>query len=73
MVELGEAIQITDRGRPVAILGPVPDGGPLERLRLAREVQSASADVDDLPDPLVLQAGQEPPSVVLARLRRDER
>lgn len=73
MVERGEVLQITDRGRPVAVLGPLPDGGPLERLRLAGEIQSATADIDDLPDPLVLQPGQEPPSVVLARLRRDER
>jgi hypothetical protein len=30
-------------------------------------------DLDDLPDPLPLGPGQEPPSSVLARLRRDER
>ena len=32
-----------------------------------------AANIDDLPPPLIPQAGQELPSAVLARLRRDER
>ena len=72
-VEAGETIEVTDRGRPVAVLAPVPEGEPLSRLRAAGEVISATADLDDLPEPLPLQPGQEPPSVILARLRRDER
>ena len=69
----GETIEVTDRGRPVALLTPLPEAGPLERLRAAGEVEPATADLNKLPAPLELQAGQEPPSVVLARLRRDER
>ena len=72
-VERGEAVEVTDRGRPVAILSPSPAGGPLDRLRAAGLIESASADFDDLPDPLVLPPGAERPSAVLARLRRDER
>jgi prevent-host-death family protein len=72
-VAAGETIQVTDRGRPVALLTPVPDAGPLERLRAAGDVIAATADLDDLPEPLPLPAGAEPPSAVLARLRRDER
>lgn len=72
-VQRGETLEITDRGRPVALLSPLPDGGPLERLRQAGEVQPASADLDDLPEPLALEPDQESPSAVLARLRRDER
>jgi prevent-host-death family protein len=72
-VEAGETIEVTDRGRPVALLTPVPDAGPLERLRAAGDVTAASADPGDMPAPLPLPPGQEPPSVVLARLRRDER
>jgi prevent-host-death family protein len=72
-VAAGETIEVTDRGRPVALLSPLPEGGPLERLRAAGEVEPATADLDELPAPLRLQAGQEPPSAVLARLRRDER
>jgi len=71
-VEKGETIEITDRGRPVAMLGPLPTGSPLERLRAAGEIDSATGDLDDLATPLDLP-GVERPSEVLARLRRDER
>ena len=54
MVEGGETIEITDRGRPVALLGPLPDGSPLERLRAAGESEPAEGDLDDLPPPLSL-------------------
>jgi antitoxin (DNA-binding transcriptional repressor) of toxin-antitoxin stability system len=72
-VERGETIEITDRGRPVALLGPLPDGSPLERMRAAGEVEPAGAELDELPEPLVLAPGTESPSEALARLRRDER
>jgi len=72
-VATGETIEVTDRGRPVALLSPLPEAGPLERLRAAGEVNPAVADLDELPAALPLPAGQEPPSAVLARLRRDER
>jgi len=71
-VEDGESIQITDRGRPVAVLGPLPED-PVERLRASGDLQSAEADLADLPEPMPLPAGSEPPSAVLARLRLDER
>lgn len=73
LVQRGETIEITDRGRPVALLSPLPAGNQLDRLRQAGDVASAEGHVDDLPEPLPLSPGQEPPSVVLARLRRDER
>ena len=72
LVESGETIEITDRGRPVALLSPLPQGNPLERLRASGEVSPATGDLDDLPPALPLSAA-EPPSAVLARLRRDER
>jgi prevent-host-death family protein len=71
-VAAGESIEVTDRGRPVAVLAPMPDD-PLERLRAAGDLIPAQADFDDLPDPLPLAPGAEPPSSVLARLRADER
>jgi prevent-host-death family protein len=71
-VQAGEAIEITDRGRPVAVLAPLPDD-PLERLRAAGDLSDAEADLEELPEPLALRTGQEPPSSVLARLRSDER
>ena len=72
-VEAGEVFEVTDRGRPVAVLGPLPAGAALDRLRASGELAAASADLDDLPEPLALRAGQEAPSIVLDRLRRDER
>lgn len=72
-VALGETIEVTDRGRPVALLAPIPEAGPLERLRAAGEVSTSLGDLADLPAPLPLEPGQEPPSGVLERLRRDER
>lgn len=71
-VEDGESIEITDRGRPVAVLSPLP-ADPLERLIAAGDLQPSDGDIADLPEPLVLPADAEPPSATLARLRRDER
>ena len=73
LVGQGETIEITDRGRPVALLTPIPDGSPLDRMRAAGDVETATADLDDLPGPLDLPGEVELPSRVLARLRRDER
>ena len=72
LVERGETIEITDRGRPVALLAPLPEGTPLEVLRAAGDVEAATGDLDELPAPLPSQ-GDELPSAVLLRLRRDER
>jgi prevent-host-death family protein len=72
-VEAGETIEVTDRGRPVALLAPMPDGEPLDRLRATGEATPAAGSLDDLPKPLALPRGREAPSVVLSRLRRDER
>ncbi len=72
-VERGETIEITDRGRPVALLSPPHLGTALSRLRALGEVDAATDDLDDLPDPLVLARGAERPSEVLTRLRRHER
>lgn len=72
-VEEGETIEVSDRGRPVAVLSPPPEGSPLERLRALGEMEPATADLDDLAEPLVLPRGIERPSAVLRRLRRDER
>jgi prevent-host-death family protein len=72
-VEQGESIEITDRGRPVAMLSPLPSGTDLQRLIAAGQVDSADADLGTLPEPLPLDPEQEAPSEILARLRRDER
>ncbi len=72
-VATGETIEITDRGRPVALLAPLPEGSPLERLRASGDIQPGAGDLEGLPEPLGLDPGIETPSAALARLRRDER
>jgi prevent-host-death family protein len=72
-VERGETIEITDRGRSVAVLAPMPEGRAFERLRALGEIEPASGVLDELPEPLDLERGVERPSDVLSRLRRDER
>jgi prevent-host-death family protein len=72
-VEAGETIQITDRGRPVALLSPMPQGGPYQRMLASGEIERATLDLDDLPEPLELEPGIELASVTLARLREHER
>lgn len=73
LVEGGETIEVTDRGRPVAVLAPLPDQGPIDRLQALGDLIPARRDLDDLPDPISLKPEQEPPSRVLERLRRNER
>lgn len=72
LAEGGETIQITDHGRPVALLTPLPEGTPLERLRSSGDLSPATTDINDLPAPLPPRS-HELPSAVLERLRHDER
>lgn len=72
-VEAGETFEVTDRGRPVAILGPLRDLSPLDRLRSIGDIEPSQGDMNDLPEPLKLPRGKERPSRVLEHLRRDER
>jgi prevent-host-death family protein len=72
-VERGETIEVTDRGRPVAVISPPPEGSLLEQLRALGEIDEASGDLDDLPEPIALKPGGEGPTAALSRLRREER
>lgn len=72
-VEAGETIEITDRGRPVAQLSPLPQVDARARLRASGDLIPASSSMAELPDPLPIPAGLESPSVVLERLRSAER
>lgn len=72
LVAEGESIEITDRGRPVAMLTPVRQERQA-RLSPAAHHPQREWDLADLPEPLTLLAGCESPSSVLARLRQDER
>jgi prevent-host-death family protein len=72
-VEAGETIEVTDRGRPVALLTPIPKASPVERLRASGDIQGGEEVWEDMPAPLPLEDGEESPSIILERLRSDER
>ena len=73
LIEQGETVEITDGGRPVARLTPVPEGTPLEQMRCGGELDPGSGDTSELPDPLELPLGVETPGDALRRLRSEER
>ncbi|MFN3215974.1 MAG: type II toxin-antitoxin system Phd/YefM family antitoxin [Acidimicrobiales bacterium] len=68
-VEGGETIEVTDRGRPVALLVPVPTD-TLAQLRASGRLRPASAH--RLPDPIDPRPGVAPPSEILDDLRNDD-
>ena len=51
VVAAGESVTITDRGRPVAVLAPLP-ADHLGRLRLAGRVRGPKRSLSELPVPL---------------------
>lgn len=71
--ERGEPIEITDRGRPVALLTPVPTGSRVEELRASGRIRPARGSWRDLGPPLAPVPGVPLPSETLAAMRADER
>ena len=71
-VRLGESIEVTVRGRPVAKLVPV-GGTLLDQLEASGRLKRGKGDLLDLGPPLKPRRGVELPSVTLARMRAHER
>lgn len=71
-VRLGESIEVTVRGRPVAKLVPV-GGTLLDQLEASGKLKRGKGDLLDLGPPLKPRRGVELPSVTLARMRARER
>lgn len=71
--ERGEPIEITDRGRPVALLTPVPSGSRVEELRASGRMRPARGSWRDLGPPLEPVPGVPLPSEALAAMRAEER
>jgi prevent-host-death family protein len=44
-VEAGETLEVTDRGRPIALLTPIPQAPPLEQLRASGEIVEARGGI----------------------------
>lgn len=73
LVASGERVEVTDRGRPIAMLVPISDRDPLERLEANGRMSRGEGDLLDLGDPLPPEAGVPLPSEILAGMRADER
>lgn len=72
-VELGETIEVTDRGRPVARLVPIPKVGGLDDLAASGRLTAPHVEFSSLGAPLPSTPGVTAPSDALAKLRDDER
>jgi prevent-host-death family protein len=72
-VKAGEAVEVTERGRPVALIVPLPEDDPLERLIAEGKARRGEGSLDDLPPPLKPRKNQPPLSRVLEEMRDDER
>jgi prevent-host-death family protein len=69
-VTAGERLVVTERRRPVALLGPLPEADDvLARLLATGEATAAAGDVLDLPAPA--RAAGTPTGVLLDELRAD--
>ena len=72
-VEAGRSVEITARGRPVAMLVPLRGTGRLDRLIRRGRVTPAAGDLLQLGPPLPPAAGKPRPSTILRRARATER
>jgi len=72
-VERGDAIEVTDHGRPVARLVPIPRSSSANALLVTGQLAPAAGDVLELGAPLEPLPGASLPSAELAALRADER
>jgi prevent-host-death family protein len=72
-VRRGERIEVTDRGRPVAVLVPVSHESVLDALEAAGRLARGEGDALEVGPPIRLPRGVEAPSRRLARLRTGER
>jgi prevent-host-death family protein len=72
-VVAGESFEVTDRGRPVALLIPVPGDEGIDALVAAGRARLGKGHLSDLGPPLPQRRGAPGPSEVLERLRADER
>lgn len=72
-VQRGERLEVTDRGRPVAILSPITGGSVLDTLAAAGLLVRAEGDLLALGPPLRQPGGSRRASRRLASLRAAER
>lgn len=71
-VKAGESIEVTEHGRPIAVLGPVVEDR-WEALIASGAVSPAVRDWRELPPPLPARSGERSASELLEAMRADER
>lgn len=69
-VAAGESFEVSDRGRPVAVLRPITRSSRDQMIAEGR-LRPGAGSMADLGPPLPLPPGVEAPSAVLARLREE--
>ena len=67
----GETIELTDRGRPVARLIPIPPGGVLDQLIAEGKVRAATGDLLAAGPPPAAKRGAKPLSELVDQLREE--
>ena len=72
-VQQGESFEVTNRGRPVALLVPTPKGDLIEEMIAAGRITPPTRDWRDLGPPLPPTPGVPLPSEILAEERSEDR
>lgn len=72
-VEAGETLEVASRGRPVALLVPIPKGDEIAKLKAAGRLAPAREDLLSLGPPVRPRPGAPLPSSLLETLRAEER
>ncbi len=72
-VERGDSIEVTDHGRPVARLIPIPRSHGVDQLLATGQLSPSAGDPLELGAPLAPRPGVPLPSVELAAMRAEER
>lgn len=72
-VEAGRTLEVTARGRPVALLVPLRQAGHFEQLVARGRIIRGSGDLLDLGPPLPAAPGVPLPGESLDKARADER
>ena len=72
-VAAGERVEVTDRGRPVALIVALRGRDPVRQLAAEGRLVPARGDLLALGQPLRVRAGKRPASRRLARARDHER
>lgn len=74
LVKAGETIEVTERGKAVAMLTPVPTGSdsPYDRLLNEGKIRPPLRDIRDLPPPLDSEPGEKSLSEILQAMRDED-